>query len=116
MTKRHVPPGVTDISSVVVLKPRGPHHCTICLGSVHAAKTISRGAWRRRLWMISRSAVLLVLSMLLSLCGGLHIGEAFFEILAHHLVHAHEGAHHLAHENVGSIHGPCHRGAAVFGR
>src|SRR6185503_12969307 len=43
-------------SSVSTLKPSGPNHCTICLGSVHAANTRSRGAAITRLSTISRSS------------------------------------------------------------
>jgi hypothetical protein len=72
MTKRHTPPGVSDISWLVVVKPRGPHHCTTCLGSVQAANTSARGASSRRLRTISRSAAVLwaVWSMLKSCRAG----------------------------------------------
>src|ERR1700686_3488474 len=56
MTKRHTPPGFTSLSWVVVVKPFGPHHCTICLGSVHALKASSRGASKVRVMTICRSA------------------------------------------------------------
>src|SRR4051812_22522355 len=58
MVNRHTPPGRTSISRVVVVNPSGPHHLAICLASVHAANTRSRGASTVRVMTISRSAVL----------------------------------------------------------
>src|SRR3954470_24067388 len=43
---------------MVVVNPFGPHHCTTCCGSVHAAQTSSRGASNRREITISRSLAL----------------------------------------------------------
>src|SRR5258706_15439318 len=51
------PPGLTSIFSIVVVKPRGPHQCTTCRGSVIACHTSSRGASKFRVMTISRSAV-----------------------------------------------------------
>src|SRR5919206_1221268 len=56
MTKRQCPPGRTSISWMVLRKPRGPHHCAICRGSVHIFQTSSRGASKTRDPMISRSS------------------------------------------------------------
>src|SRR6185437_3785696 len=50
------PPGRTSISSTVSVKPYGPHHFTICSGSVHASQTSSRGASKTRVITTSRSA------------------------------------------------------------
>src|SRR6185295_7880532 len=44
MTKRHTPPTRRSNALVVVEKPSGPHHFARCWGSVHTAKTRSRGA------------------------------------------------------------------------
>src|SRR5271155_5199905 len=52
------PPGRTSISSIVMLKPSGPHQFTRCVGLVIACHTSSRGASRIRVKTISRSAVL----------------------------------------------------------
>src|SRR5260221_14781192 len=51
------PPGLTSIFSIVVVKPRGPHQCTTCRGSVIACHTSSRGASKFRVMTISRLAV-----------------------------------------------------------
>src|SRR5205085_11067774 len=55
MTNCHTPPGRTSICCMVVRNPRGPHHCTMCRGSVHIVHTSSRGASKTRLPAISRS-------------------------------------------------------------
>src|SRR5580698_9034778 len=57
MTKRQTPPGLKSKLDVVVVKPFGPHHCARCLGSVHAAKTRSRGASNSRVPMIDRGSL-----------------------------------------------------------
>src|SRR5438034_10002027 len=54
MTNCHTPPGRTSISWIVLRKPRGPHHCAMCFGSVHIVQTRSRGASNTRVPMISR--------------------------------------------------------------
>src|SRR5438874_2616220 len=56
MTNCHTPPGRTSISWIVLRKPRGPHHCAMCFGSVHIVQTRSRGASNTRVPMISRSS------------------------------------------------------------
>src|ERR1017187_3183298 len=55
MTRRQVPPALTSISWIVLVKPFGPHHCARCAGSVHALHTSSRGAAKARVETISRS-------------------------------------------------------------
>src|ERR1700722_4113112 len=55
MTNRQTPCGFTSISWIVVVNPFGPHHCTMCLGSVHSFHTSSRGASYMRVAEISRS-------------------------------------------------------------
>src|SRR5260221_8211291 len=57
MTCFHMPPTRKSIVSVVVLKPRGPHQFTTCLGLVIASHTSSRGASKTREMTISRSLV-----------------------------------------------------------
>src|SRR5260221_4140293 len=57
MTCFQTPPGLTSIFSIVVVKPRGPHQCTTCRGSVIACQTSSRVASKTRVMTISRSAV-----------------------------------------------------------
>src|SRR5258706_9659222 len=57
MMNCHTPPGRTSISCMVVVKPLGPHHCTICTGSTQASKTRARGAAMTAVVTISRSAV-----------------------------------------------------------
>src|SRR5262245_23097529 len=58
MTKRHTPPGFTSILCVVVVKPRGPHHCTTCSGSVQASNTRASGALIRRVMTIRSVGIL----------------------------------------------------------
>src|ERR1700722_2290909 len=53
ISMRMSPPGRTSISQRGLVKPRGPHHCARCFGSVHAWKTSARGASKTRLMMIS---------------------------------------------------------------
>src|SRR5512144_1672924 len=67
MTKLHTPPGFTSILRVVVVKPRGPHHCTTCSGSVQASNTSSRGASIRRVMTISRSVGILASAVMASM-------------------------------------------------
>src|SRR4051794_14973184 len=55
MTNRQTPPGLTSILNVVVMNPRGPHHCAMCCGSVQTLKISSRGALKMRVATISRS-------------------------------------------------------------
>src|SRR5271154_66068 len=57
MTCFHTPPTRKSIFSIVVVKPRGPHQFTTCLGFVIASQTSSRGASNSRVMTISRSAV-----------------------------------------------------------
>src|SRR5580704_3168894 len=57
MINFQLPPGLTSISSMVVVNPFGPHHFTICVGSVHAFHTSCRGASKTRETTISRSDV-----------------------------------------------------------
>src|ERR1700722_11101538 len=57
MTCFHTPPTRKSIFSIVVVKPRGPHQFTTCLGLVIASQTSSRGALKSRVMRISRSAV-----------------------------------------------------------
>src|SRR5277367_6201373 len=58
MTRRQTPPGRTSIWWMVFVKPFGPHHWAMCLGSVQTSKTNSRGASSRRVRTISRSAAM----------------------------------------------------------
>src|SRR6266498_5718936 len=60
---RHTPPGRTSISWTVVVKPFGPHHLTMCVLSVHARYTSSRGASNTRDNTSSRSAVALLVEV-----------------------------------------------------
>src|ERR1700734_745193 len=57
MTCCQTPPTRKSISSIVVVKPRGPHQFTTCFGLVIASQTSSRGALKSRVMTISRSAV-----------------------------------------------------------
>src|SRR5580658_9848554 len=57
---------------MVVEKPFGPHHCATCLGSVHTAKTSSRGASKTRLKTSSRSSVF-VAALVLALLAGMFL-------------------------------------------
>src|SRR5689334_17245953 len=57
MTCSHTPPTRNSWRFVVLVKPRGPHQFTTCLGSVQACHTSSRGAWMTRDMTISRSEV-----------------------------------------------------------
>src|SRR5512132_3123857 len=67
MTKRHTPPGFTSMLCVVVVKPRGPHHCTTCSGSIQASNTRAGDASTRRVMTISRSAELFALAAMASM-------------------------------------------------
>src|SRR6478736_3169253 len=53
---RQRPPTRMSISSVSVVKPFGPNHCVIWLGSVKASNTRERGAAITRDRTISRSS------------------------------------------------------------
>src|ERR1700691_635366 len=57
MTNRHLPPGLTSISRIVLVKPFGPHHLATCFGSVQTAQTSSRGASSKRVAAVSRLAL-----------------------------------------------------------
>ena len=48
-----VPPGRRSLLCVVSVKPRGPHHCATCSGSVQASHTASTGASYIRMIRIS---------------------------------------------------------------
>src|SRR5262245_34312670 len=84
MTNFQIPPGLTSIACVVVVKPTGPHHCARCFGSVQASKTSSRGASKVRVNNSWRSAVSLTTLALAVLTGiflllGLQLAQIFFE-------------------------------------
>src|SRR4051812_33496264 len=82
MTKRHSPPGLTSMCCVVVVKPFGPHHCTICFGSVHAFHTSARGASKLRVNTSSRS---LSLSFLFRFCRAMFLPLLFAVLRFLHL-------------------------------
>src|SRR5262245_13748847 len=67
MTKHHTLPGFTSNLCVVVVKPRGPHHCTTCSGSVQASNTRAGGALIRRVMTISRSVGILASAVMASM-------------------------------------------------
>src|SRR5580704_16061038 len=72
MTNAQRPPGLTSMTRVVRVKPRGPYQRAMCSRSVHILHTSARGARKTRVAVISRSTVvstasLLVMSMLLLL-------------------------------------------------
>src|SRR5262249_53966174 len=46
---------------------------------------------------------------------GLEIGQALFDLAAHHLLAVHDEANGLADEVVLASHGPCHRGLIALG-
>src|SRR5262245_30228668 len=56
--KRHSPPGRTSIAYVVMRKPAGLHHSSMCSASRNASNTSSRGASKTRVMRISRSAAM----------------------------------------------------------
>src|SRR5260370_42150869 len=70
MTMRQAPPGLTSISQTGFVKPRGPHQCAMCLGSVHALNTSSRGASKTRVMTSSRCGAL-VTALFLSLLAAM---------------------------------------------
>src|SRR6266404_792308 len=47
------PPGRRSLLCVVSVKPRGPHHCAVCSGSVQASQTAWTGASYSRMMRIS---------------------------------------------------------------
>src|ERR1700690_2434478 len=53
MTMRKPDPTRTSSSGTELVKPRGPNHCAIILGSVHACHTSARGASNTREMMTS---------------------------------------------------------------
>src|SRR6202790_3583881 len=73
MSMRMSPPGRTSSSQTGLVKPRGPHHCAMCLGSVQALKTRPRGAPKIRARLSScltwPAAELLVASAMFLLLG-----------------------------------------------
>jgi len=54
MTIRQAPPTRASNSQIGFVKPIGPHHRAMCLGSVHALKTSARGASKTRVMTTSR--------------------------------------------------------------
>src|SRR6476620_3922578 len=58
---RHAPPGRTSSSHTGLVKRCGPHHCSICFGSVHALNTISGGASKTRVMTSSPCSLLAAL-------------------------------------------------------
>ena len=56
MTIRQAPPTRASNSQIGFVKPLGPHHRAMCLGSVHALKTSPRGASKIRVITTSRFA------------------------------------------------------------
>ena len=54
MTIRSVPPGRTSISQTGLVKPCGPHHCAMQVGSAQASNTNSRGASNTRVRSVPR--------------------------------------------------------------
>src|SRR5262249_27461858 len=95
MWMRQVPPGRTSSWTSGLVKSFGPHHWAICSGCVQVLKTRARGALKIRVMTSSRSSVGVasakpLIAILLPLHRCLEIGQALFEIAAHHLVHVHE--------------------------
>src|SRR5579859_8029527 len=83
MTMRQAPPGRTSSWQSGLVKPCGPHHWAMCVGSVQALKTRSRGASKMRVMTTSRSARL-VSSLLLAamfLLLGLNLTEIIVEAI-----------------------------------
>src|SRR5260370_42544331 len=79
MMKRQMPPGRKSISCIVVVKPFGPHHCTMCFGSDHAFQTSSRGASKTREATISRAAASVATAMFLLLT--LELRQVFIQTI-----------------------------------
>src|SRR5947207_14945364 len=52
-----LPPGRASNSQRGLVKPCGPHHRAMCLGSVHSLKTVLRGASNTRVSVSSRSVI-----------------------------------------------------------
>src|SRR5258708_5469459 len=71
ITSRKAPPGRKSIFHDGSVNPRGPHHRTMCSGSIHILKTSVRGASKTRVMTSSRSfwavSVLAAMSISLSL-------------------------------------------------
>src|SRR5436190_5373492 len=79
MMNCHTPPGRTSISWIVLRKPRGPHHCAMCFGSVHIVQTRSRGASNTRAPMISRSSFAALLAAMSCFLLFLQLLQVFVE-------------------------------------
>src|SRR5437016_14547141 len=79
MTNCHTPPGRTSICCMVVWKPRGPHHCTTCCGSVHIVQTSSRGALKTRVPAIARSVSTAALATMFLFLLFLQLLQVFVE-------------------------------------
>src|SRR6187402_15158 len=81
----HSPPTRRSMRMVLLVKPLGPHHLSMCSGRVQAFQTSDRGAFTARSRVISRSAVALLAVILFSLSrlpGGrvLFLGLQFLQV------------------------------------
>src|SRR5690348_13034752 len=81
MSKRHMPPGRTFISCVVVVKPFGPNQRETCSLFVQASKTSSRGASHTRVSTISRSRAQVSLAVFASMVLSLLFGFQLFQVV-----------------------------------
>jgi len=89
MISRHSPPGRTSITSIVVVKPRGPHQFTTCFALVHASHTSSRGASNTRNITQSPSLSTWLWQRLAISCG--HASSPFSSLRFSALVGNHPG-------------------------
>src|SRR5262249_62384877 len=79
-----MPPTRRSLLWVVVLKPRGPHHCAAWAGSVQASQTTCRGASYTRTRRISLGALNsdIFISLRWFFCGdGFQVGIEAVETL-----------------------------------
>src|SRR5713226_3583638 len=69
------PPGRKSNSQTGLVKPRGPHHCATCFGSVHTLNTSSRGASNTRVSTNSCSSLAVMLPIAMVFLLFLHVAQ-----------------------------------------